>query len=143
MPLIRILLTRRHVAMLICVATLAIKLLVPAGYMLSAEHGRLAISLCSGVVPSPTPVAMPASMPMAGMHGDMDHHEQKEPHGQVEMPCAFAGLSHHQALGAIDPILLVAAVAFVMAAGIAPARARKPALFDHLRPPLRGPPLTL
>ena len=142
MALIRTLLARRHLAMLICVAALAIKLLVPGGYMVSSDQGRISISICSGVTTGTMTMTMPGmTMPAMSMAGMAGHDQQQEQHGQIEMPCAFAGLSHHQALGAIDPVLLVAAIAFVMASGIAPAPRRMPALVDHLRPPSRGPPL--
>lgn len=139
MALIRTLLARRHFAMLICVAALALKLLVPGGYMLSADHGRISVTLCAGVAPSPGPAAMATSM--AGMHGDMRDHERQDSHGQVELPCAFAGLAH-QALAAADPILLAAAIAYIVTRAVT-ARARGlTTITHHLRPFLRGPPTT-
>jgi hypothetical protein len=121
--------------MVICLAALALKIAIPGGYMLSADQGRLAVTVCRGVAPSTRPTAMPR------MHGAMKHHAPDAPHGQDELPCAFAGLSH-QALGAVDPILLVAAIAFIMAFGIAPVPPTPIERRDHLRPPLRGPPRT-
>jgi hypothetical protein len=137
--LIRTLLARRHLTMLICVAALAIKLLVPGGYMLSAHHGRISVTLCAGVAPSPAPPAMTA--PMAGMHGDTRDHERKDSHGQVELPCAFAGLAH-QALAAADPILLAAAIAYIVALGVTSKARGLITDTHHLRPYLRGPPTT-
>jgi hypothetical protein len=135
----RTLLAQRHLAMLICVAALAMKLLVPAGYMLSAHHGRISVTLCAGVAPSPAPPAMTA--PMAGMHDGTRDHERKDSHGQVELPCAFAGLAH-QALAAADPILLAAAIAYIVALGVMARAHRLTPVSHHLRPYLRGPPTT-
>ena len=133
---VRRLLAQRYFAVLVCAATLLLKLLVPAGYMIGSEHGRITIELCSGVAPRAVTMAMP------GMHGDMPDHGKPKDHGRAEMPCAFAGLSA-VSLGAIDPIQLVALIAFVMAVGLSltvlPAIIRR----SHLRPPLRGPPAVL
>ena len=136
MHAVRHLLAQRHLAVLICAATLLLKLLVPAGYMIDNDRGRLAITVCSGTVPAAMAMAMP------GAHGGMPDHGTSKDHGKAEMPCAFSGLSA-AALGAIDPIQLAALVAFVMAIGLVglplPALSR-PA---NLRPPLRGPPAYL
>lgn len=123
--------------MLILVAALAMKLLIPGGYMVAAEHGRLSIMVCPGVMPAPDP----APMAMA-MHGGTAHHEQQKQHGQVEQPCVFAGLSH-QALGAADPVLLAAAIGYIMATAAAATPRLRLSRVAHLRPPLRGPPATL
>ncbi|MEJ7661835.1 MAG: hypothetical protein WKG07_20775 [Hymenobacter sp.] len=53
--------------------------------MISNEHGRITIELCSGVVPNATTMAM-------STHGDMPDHGKSQDHGKTEMPCAFAGL---------------------------------------------------
>lgn len=136
MPIIRHLLARRQLAFLICAAALLLKLLVPTGYMIASDHGRLTLTICSGVAPSPPPMAM------AGMKHDMADHGSSKDHGKPEMPCAFAGLSA-ASLGAVDPIQLAALIAFVMAVGLTgvmlPVRVRR----AYLRPPLRGPPAYL
>ncbi|MGA1797351.1 hypothetical protein VH567_01050 [Sphingomonas sp. 4RDLI-65] len=146
MTALRRLLAHRSLAILVCLAALAMKLLVPSGYMIASDHGRLAITLCPGV--SSQAIAMPMAMatPMTmSMHADMadhampqDHGSSKE-HGKTEMPCAFSSLSA-QALGAVDPILLVLAIAFVMALGLRAIRPLPTSLPRYLRPPLRGPP---
>jgi hypothetical protein len=129
----RILLAQRQIALLLCVATLLLKLLVPTGYMIDNDHGRLTFTVCSGVQPR----AMTMEMP--GMHGDMPDHGKSKDHGKAEMPCAFSGLSA-AALGAIDPIQLAALIAFVMAMGIIGLALPPPSTPTYLRPPLRGPP---
>ena len=94
---IRHLLAQRHLAVLICAATLLLKLLVPTGYMIDSDHGRIAITICSGTGPATMAMEMP------GMHGDMPDHGKSKDHGKAEMPCAFSGLSAAMT-GAIDPI---------------------------------------
>jgi hypothetical protein len=68
--------------------------------MISSEHGRITIELCSGVVPNAT------TMAILGMHGDMPDHGKSQDPGNAEMPCAFAGLSA-ATLGAVDPVQLI------------------------------------
>ncbi|MEG3159095.1 hypothetical protein U1763_01135 [Sphingomonas sp. LB2R24] len=158
----RLILSRPLLMGWLCVAVLAMKLLVPSGYMISGEGGRVAIILCSGVAPSmaapsmigtsttgpsSTGTSMAASPNMVmGDHVMSGHampeHDPSTSHGKMEMPCAFSGLSA-QALASVDATLLVAAIAFVMAIGIRPARRLVPARASYLRPPLRGPPIAL
>ncbi|USI72535.1 DUF2946 family protein [Sphingomonas morindae] len=133
---VRNLLAQRHLAMLICVATLLLKLLIPTGYMIDNDHGRIGITICSGVAPSAAIMAMP------GMQGGMPDHGNSKEHGKAEMPCAFAGLSAAMT-GAIDPIQLAALIAFVMAMRLIVAMLPTPEEPARLRPPLRGPPATL
>ncbi|WP_341207426.1 hypothetical protein [uncultured Sphingomonas sp.] len=136
MHAIRHLLAQRELAILICVATLLLRLLVPGGYMIDRVSGHFTITICSGIAAPAAATAMP------GMHGDMPDHGKKDDRGKVDMPCAFSGLSA-AALSATDPLQLAALIVFVMGTGFArrlpppePARA-------HLRPPLRGPPAAL
>ena len=62
MQVVRHLLAQRRLAVLICAAALLMKLLVPAGYMIGNDHGRLSIILCSGIA-APAGEAV-AAMPM-------------------------------------------------------------------------------
>lgn len=114
-------------------ATLLLKLLVPAGYMIDSQDSRLSIVVCSGSDARTMTVEMPGGMP--------DHGSSKG-HGKAEMPCAFSGLSA-ASLGAIDPTQFAALVAFVMAAGIFGRVLLPPSRRAHFRPPLRGPPASL
>lgn len=133
---VRHFLAQRHLAVLLCVATLLLKLLVPTGYMISGDHGQLAITLCPGVAPAAMTMDMPA------MAGDMSGHGPSKDHGTVEMPCAFSGLSA-ASLGAIDPILVVALIVFILTIGLASSPRPVRSEPRHLRPPLRGPPAYL
>lgn len=130
MRAVRHLLAQRHLAALICAATLLLKLLVPAGYMIDNDRGRITVTICSGTTPR--------TMTMA-MHGDTSDHGQSKDHGKAEMPCAFSGLSA-AVTGTTDPIQLAALLSFILVLGlvatVVPAASRPP----YLRPPLRGPP---
>ena len=133
----RLILCHRTFAVLICAVALAVKLLVPAGYMIGDVGGRAVMILCPGT-------AMPAAAATVPMHhAGMAAHETADgagkAHGKAEQPCAFAGLAAPM-LGTADPLLLATAIAFVLAAGLRPVRAVPRALVPHLRPPLRGPP---
>lgn len=132
MHAVRHLLAQCHLTVLICAATLLLKLLVPTGYIIDGDHGRIAITICSGV----TPAAM--TMVMPGMHSDMADHGTSNDHGKPEMPCAFAGLSAAMT-GAIDPIQLAALIVFILTLGMIASIAPAPSRRAHLRPPLRGP----
>lgn len=98
---------RAAIALLLACA-LALKLLVPAGYM--PAPGQLAIQLCTG----------------EGVRTVLiDRDGQRIPDGQphqasVAMPCAYAGLVA-PVLSATPPSLLVIAILFVLASGIRPA----------------------
>lgn len=136
MQAVRHLLAQRRLALLICAATLVLKLLVPTGYMINSDHGRFTITICSGTVPRTMTMAMP------GMHGEMPDHGQSTDHSKAEAPCAFAGLSA-PALAAVDPIQLAALIAFLMSLGLAGLALPPPSRRTYLRPPLRGPPARL
>ncbi|KQM27365.1 MULTISPECIES: DUF2946 family protein [unclassified Sphingomonas] len=136
MQAIRHLLAQRHLAVLICAATLLLKLLVPTGYMINNASGHFAITICSGTAPR----AMTMEMP--GMHGDMPDHGKSKDHGKAEMPCAFSGLSAAM-LGAIDPVQLAALIVFILALGLIATIPPAPSRPAYLRPPLRGPPAYL
>jgi hypothetical protein len=131
MLIVRRLLAQRYFAVLLCAKTLLLKLLVPTGYMISSEHGRITIELFAGVVPNAT------TMAISGMHGDMPDHGKSQDHGNAEMPCTFAGLLA-ATLGAIDPVQLITLIAFVMAIALSPAVQPATVRRGHLRPLLRG-----
>lgn len=137
----RHLLAQRHLAALLLTAALLLKLLVPTGYMIAVDHGRLSIVVCPGMTPQPAPMAM-AGMDH-GMAQDMAMpHDPGKPadHGKAEMPCAFAGLSA-QVLGAVDIVLLAIALAIVAAMALRGRPTVAPRDAPRLRPPSRGPPL--
>lgn len=136
MQAVRHLLAQRHLALFICAATLLLKLLVPTGYMINNDHGRITITICSGTAPRTMTIGMP------GMHGDMPDHGKSKDHGKAEMPCAFSGLSAAM-LGSIDPVQLAALIVFILALGLIATVPPAPSSPAYLRPPLRGPPAYL
>lgn len=139
MHAIRHLLAQRRFAALLCAATLLLKLLVPAGMMLATDHGRIALTICSGVAPVSTAMAMHGMGARMGDHGKAGDHGKSGEHGKMELPCAFAGLSAAMT-GAVDPIQLAALIVFILAVGLAGVLVPAPFSATHLRPPLRGPP---
>ncbi|WP_231420414.1 MULTISPECIES: hypothetical protein [unclassified Sphingomonas] len=149
----RLALSHRYLAAMLCVAALAMKLLVPSGYMVSSEHGRIAITLCSGMTPQDmtaqgmtAQAVAPQAIAMPGMHddgaGSAMSHDRSTKHDKAEMPCAFSSLTAH-ALESVDLVLRIAAIAFAMALAWRYVRPLPRALTRYLRPPLRGPPAYL
>ena len=120
----------RLIPLLLALA-LATRLLVPAGYMLAVEHGRLVIVTCPASMPSPMPHA-------ASEHGGA-HHEGPDGHAKPELPCAFASLTA-PLLGPVDPVMLVLALASVALLALLRPAARPVLAALRWRPPLRGPP---
>ena len=140
----RLILCHRALAVLICVVALAVKLLVPAGYMIGDAGGRTVMILCPGAaMPAAVTAATATATATAMDHGAMATHAAGEDagkaHGMAEPPCAFAGLAA-PALAAADPLLLAIAIAYGLAVALRPVRVAPRAAAPHLRPPLRGPP---
>ena len=120
---------RAAVALLLVLA-LALRFIVPAGYMPVFSNGSMSFAMCDGMGP----------MAMAALPG-MAHHKGDHPgQDKAEQPCGGAGLTA-PALGGADPVLLVAAIIAIIAAGLAPRIPRPIRAIDRLRPPLRAPPI--
>lgn len=120
----------RWLALWLIAAALAVKALVPAGYML-ADSGRktLTMAICDGTGPA----AMTIDVPM-----DPDHAKAPDG-GKQDGGCAYAGLGHAM-LGGADPVLLLAAIAFLLALGFAPAATPTVRRRAFALPPAQGPP---
>jgi hypothetical protein len=115
---------------------LAVKAVVPAGFMLAAGGDRfLTVTICSDAsgTPKQMQIAIPDKQDAGGDHADA---------GAKAADCAFSGLGH-AALGGADPLLLAAALAFILLIGLAPLPALPGRELSFLRPPLRGPPAHL
>ena len=128
-------LTHRYarLALVLVVLALAVKAVVPAGYMISSSGERfLTVTICADAsgTPKQMRIAIPDKDQTAGDHSEADDKSQ---------PCAFSGLGH-AALGGADPLLLAAALGFILLVGFAPLRAPPARDIPFLRPPLRGPP---
>ena len=122
-----------RLALVLVVLALAVKALVPAGYMISSTGARfLTVTICAGA--SGTPKQMRIAIP--DKDGTSSDHSEAAGKSQ---PCAFSGLGH-AALSGADPLLLAAALAFISLVGLAPLRTPPARDIPFLRPPLRGPP---
>jgi hypothetical protein len=122
-----------RLALVLVVLALAFKALVPAGYMISPAGERfLTVTICADA--SGTPKQMRIAIPDKNETGG-DHSEAAD----TSQPCAFSGLGH-AALGGADPLLLAAALAFILLVGLAPLRSPPARDIPFLRPTLRGPP---
>lgn len=130
--------------LVLCLAALALRLLIPAGHMPVIDAGGLAIVACPDAA---APMAIPrdrntpphhARTHRTGGHDDR-HDDGDRGGGQV---CAFAGLSA-PLLGGADPLLLVAVLAWIAATALAMRPLRIVRCTPHLRPPPQGPPATI
>lgn len=132
----RLLLDRRRLVLLLALAALAVKLLVPSGFMIGVVNGHAVLQECSGVV-------APAQKAHAH-HGASADERAEHRHGQhpaAEMPCPYAALAQ-AAVAPLDPLLLAVALAFTLALGLRIAVASHVSATPRLRPPSRGPPIT-
>ncbi len=122
----------RTLAMLVVVCALAIKALVPAGYMAAPGARLLSVQICADSSGSDQlkQIAIPMKGAPAAPQGD---------HGKAAVNCSFASLAM-AAIGGADAPLLALALAFILLVALLTAMP-PPALRLHLRPPLRGPPL--
>ena len=134
MNALRTLLHRRHaLAMLVIVVALAVKAIVPAGYMLGEPSGTrtITVMLCADQNASAMKIVLPTG-DTSQSHGDTSHKAK-------DSPCAFGALAAAGLSGA-DPALLAVALEHVIALGFAPVTMPVLQGFFLLRPPLRGPP---
>ena len=108
---------------------LALRVLVPGGFMPVVEHGVIVVQICNGSQDGPGMMAIA----MPGMKHAPD------PAGMAAGKCAYADLAQVMTGGA-DPILLGAALAFALSLALSIALTLPPRETGRLRPPLRGPP---
>ncbi len=119
--------TRRRVAAVLLVLALAMKLLVPAGYMLGAKVHVLTVEVC------------------ADSSGERQFQKIAVPdnaqadHADAGGACAWSTAAM-PALSGVAPPLLALALAVILLLGFAPARRVHPPRADRFQPPLRGPP---
>ncbi|MBB5985760.1 DUF2946 family protein [Sphingobium lignivorans] len=130
LPLRALFLRHRAIALLLVLAALCMKALVPGGYMIGQSSKVLTVQICHDGLGEP--ITRQIVIPMNGEPGD---HGSK----QGKSDCAFSSLSMASLAGA-GPALLAIALAFIIALGFAPVRLPHPQRIFHLRPPLRGPP---
>lgn len=138
----RLLLARhRWLCALLCVAALALRLVVPAGFMPVVANGVVVVQLCSGQ--GPQTMTLDLSGDLSGGHDamapDAHHDDPGEEHGKADAPCAFAGLSA-PTLAAVDAVLLAVAIALILAGAFPPPPRRAIRRGLYLQPPAIGPP---
>jgi hypothetical protein len=121
----------RRLAVLLLGFALAMKALMPAGYMVGAQGKVLTISICADAQGGG--YSKQIVVPYSGKHSE------EPPHVKDGQACPFSALTM-AALGGVDPVLLALALAFVLALGFATAPPLRLVQAFHLRPPLRGPP---
>ena len=131
-PLRAFLMRHRAFAALLVAAALCMKLAVPAGYMVGTGSKVLSIEICADS--RGQHLTQQIVIPQTGKSAD----KQAE-HAKASASCPYSALSM-ASLGGADPLLLAAALAFILALGFAPVRAATPRRASNLRPPLRGPP---
>ncbi|HQS68502.1 MAG: hypothetical protein B7Y36_07880 [Novosphingobium sp. 28-62-57] len=122
------LLRYRTMAFVVILAALFFKALIPAGTMVMPVNKVLTVALCDG---------------MAGNHAERDivvPMKSKPVSGENQQGCAFSALGMAMT-GSIDPVQLLAALAFVLALAFAPWPALHVQAVTRLRPPLRAPPV--
>lgn len=131
----RFLLRYRAMAFAVMVLALAMKAIVPAGYMVGAESKVLTIRICDETQLSAAVHnalhARDIAIPMKG--------EPAGKHSKADGMCPYGALSFAGLAGA-DPIQLALALLFILATGFAALALPAPRRIAHLRPPLRGPP---
>lgn len=125
------LLVRRALAIAVIVLALAIKALVPAGFMIETGNMVISVAICadaSGDHASSRDIVIPAKQPSGGS-------SKTEPGDS----CAFAGHSPAVAAGA-DPVQVALALAFIILLGFLPVAMPLVSPGRRVRPPLRAPP---
>ncbi|KUR70989.1 DUF2946 family protein [Novosphingobium sp. Fuku2-ISO-50] len=120
---------RRWLAFGLVLFALAVRALVPQGYMPTATKHVLTVQICADAsgLSYTRQMALPDRQP--------DHQDGHDHH----VACAFA--SHVMPLlGGADAPLLLAALLFILVAAFLPVAPARPAYPMRLRPPLRAPP---
>lgn len=122
----------RYFALALIVLALAMKFLVPSGFMLGGQTLHLTVQLCSEEThgAEQRTIAIPTS-------GSDEHDSGKS--AKADGPCPFSALSM-SSLGAVDLVLAITALAFILVHAMAPVPLLRLRTAAHLRPPLRGPP---
>lgn len=112
------------------VLTLALRSMVPAGFMIRSDGVVLTVTLCADAsgAHQTRQIVIPRESPPGSRHAAKS--------GET---CAFASL-WGAGLGAIAPTFMVAVLAFLLVRGLAPVTAPRLTLTAYLRPPLRAPP---
>ncbi|WP_420381550.1 DUF2946 family protein [Novosphingobium sp.] len=122
-------LRHRALALAVIALALAMKALVPAGYMIGGDAKVLTVRVCDGYGDNHAI----AIVTKGATHSDAG----KALHDQQACPFSALALAH---MRGADPIQLALALAFSVLLGIIAPVAVTPRAFARLRPPLRAPP---
>lgn len=128
----QILLKRRQLALWLVAFALALKVIVPAGYMVREQGTTLTIAICGDASGSHLTRQIVLPQRDASPDGGAQHAKS--------IACPYSVLDMAGSAGA-DPILLGLALGFILALGFVSSVAPEPSAHPHARPPLRGPPL--
>jgi hypothetical protein len=118
----------RRLSALIVALALAMKVLVPVGYMIGQQGKVLTVGICADA--SGAKMTRQIVLPQTG-HA----HE----HAKADTTCPYAALGM-ATLSGVDPVLRVLGLGYILALAFAPVRPVLPTEPLFLRPPLRGPP---
>lgn len=122
----------RGLALCLVALALAMKALVPGGFMLHAEARVVTLAICGDA--SGAHLTRQVVVPQRETPQDRAAQHAKG------TSCPYSALDMAGTPGT-DPVLLGLALAFILAIGLAPFAAPRLATRVYLRPPLRGPPL--
>ena len=129
----------RHLAAFAVALALCMKVLLPAGFMLSSSFDGSADTVLTLTVchtGSDAPAVANVTVPLDGKA------QGKNIQSKVDGHCPYSSLAM-PALGGASAPLLAIALAVILALGLAPVRRLPFGPIAYLRPPLRGPPLSV
>lgn len=134
MKLLRVsLLQHRTMALILVLASLCMKAMMPVGFMPGQNSKILTVQICAEA--SGDQIVRQLVIPMEDNGGSSsDKHDSKD-----AGMCHFSSLSMASMSG-VAPELLAIALAFILALGFALAQIFLPKRRSFLRPPLRAPP---
>lgn len=110
---------------------LAMKALVPNGYMVSADSQTITIKICNGLGDAEQTIDIP-------MNTNTNDHDSGS--NMTSEACSSSSVSQ-STMTTIDPVQLSLALSFIMLIGLVVQTAILSGRSPRLRPPLRGPPL--
>lgn len=122
----------RCFAALLVALALAMKVLVPAGYMLAPQMTAFTVTICADA--QGKRITHEIAVPKKVGHG-----EGTSDRGKSDTVCSWSLLAM-ASLGGTPPVLLALALALILALGFLPAALPVARTASRLRPPLRGPP---
>lgn len=120
-------LTHRAAFAALLALALAMKALVPAGYMVAPTSSSFTVSVCSGMDGEQRTITIP-------------HKQDDSGKNAVDRQICHAAALDAATLGGTDPFLLGLALAFILALGFAPVSIPARRALRYETPPLRGPP---